>query len=76
MATHVNNFLSTLRRDFPIVYIEDIGDADVMACTERTRAGWNGDLGSYLPKGAVRLFFNHCVRHFYLLFLTFGRSVY
>ncbi|OAA66567.1 hypothetical protein SPI_01143 [Niveomyces insectorum RCEF 264] len=61
MAQYVQHFLQELRRDFAQIVIADIAGPHVLASSQRV-PGWNGDLLNYVPKMALEMTFNHCVR--------------
>lgn len=61
MAFYVDHFLSRTRLDFPKTSVATIGDAGVIAQSDRGVGHWDGDLRNYYPKRHVSYAFNHCV---------------
>ncbi|KAF4468893.1 hypothetical protein FALBO_4209 [Fusarium albosuccineum] len=62
MDRYVDHFLSSLRRDFPLVNVVDLGGPDVLAAAQRIDPfpglTWDGNLDAYWPKGSVGFYFN------------------
>ncbi|CAM1503227.1 Fc.00g080030.m01.CDS01 [Cosmosporella sp. VM-42] len=59
MSSYVNHFLEALRKDFPNIFIADLGGPNVLATTRRMPGGlWNGDLNRLKPKQCVGIYFN------------------
>jgi hypothetical protein len=62
MPRYVDEFLRSVRGDFPRVIMGDVGGHDVIAQVKRT-PGWDGNIFQYTPKRAAGIYYNKTVSH-------------